>query len=994
MTRQRLPFLAISFAVIVSGCGRFDPQPPPLVLPSARMDPTAAALAGSRLPPTVATPLDGDAMGVEIHRLSNGLTVYISTDRQTPRISAWVAVRSGSRHDPARSTGLAHYLEHMLFKGTSALGTIDHEAERPHLERIAALYDELRETEDDARRAEILSEVDAETQESARYAIPNEFDRLYKELGIRGVNAFTDDEVTCYIADVPSNRFEAWAMVEAQRYTDPVFRLFMPELEAVYEEKNRALDSPGRRMRETLMNGLFPQHPYGTQPTLGRVEHLKSPAYGDMIEYFRRWYVPNNMAIILAGDIDAPTALPVLGRLFGDWQPRPFGAPEPGALPAVESRVELEIRAEGEESLLMAWRTVPIGHRDEQALTVLDWLMDNAKSGLLNLQLEVTGKLPDAGSYPSNSNDAGLWAMRASIRQDQTLEEAEEMLLGVLDDLKGGAIAQADIDAIVVHEEIRQKRQLESNGGRVGEMLGAFIAYQPWREVLAQRQALRDVTRDDVLRVARQYLGDDYVIVLRREGKPDLPNIEKPTITPVAIDTTRSSPFADSILALEAPVIEPDWVVEGEDYERVELDAGMMIATRNERNDLFSLSYVIERGYRTEPLLCYALTLLDRSGAGDLSAEALRRKLYALGTSISTSCGESSSGIAVSGIDRHMEESVRLLRLWFAEPRFDDETIEPLLANTLAARRDATEDPRALSGALRAFAWYDDESSYLRLPANDVLIGATSDELSALIRSFPNHAHRVVYFGPRRAADAAAVSALGQEHAPVAARDPTRFRRTDATRIYFLHKDVAKADVAIAVPHGPLARAERPVSIAYGEYVGGGMDSLIFQEIREARGLAYSAWGTYMDGSRPTDESGFVGVMQTQVDKVPEALTAYLELIKDRPLDPRRLRSSITALDQGYRTTRLSPRGTPGQILAWDDKGESEDPRAWEWQAIRAMEPDVAAAFADKAGDGEVIIAVIGDRARLDMEALEAIAPIVDVTAQELFSYGAFPQGE
>jgi predicted Zn-dependent peptidase len=281
-------------------------------------------------PALIATPLPDDPTRTTIHRLSNGMTVYLSPDAQEPSVVAHVAVRAGSRNDPEQSTGLAHYLEHMLFKGTRKLGTLDYDTEKPHLDRIAELYAELRKP--GADRDKVLHEIDGETQKAAEFAVPNELDQLYARIGVTGLNAFTADDATVYIARVPKNRIAQWARVEAQRYADPVFRLFWPELEAVYEEKNRALDNPNRRWREAFMKAMFPRHGYGWSTGIGEIEHLKVPAYRDMEEFFERYYTPSNMAILLSGDIDE-SVLPVLEAEFASFK-RPAGdAPPPGDPP-------------------------------------------------------------------------------------------------------------------------------------------------------------------------------------------------------------------------------------------------------------------------------------------------------------------------------------------------------------------------------------------------------------------------------------------------------------------------------------------------------------------------------------------------------------------------------------------------------------------------------------------------------------------------------------
>ena len=404
--RVGLVLVLVSGAGSGSGCRGTDTRPPenppaPGKVAAVEAAPLPSAdeiVAETDLPAPLPTPLPADPMGVTIHRLRNGLTVYISTDRQQPRFTAWVGVRAGSRMDPADSTGLAHYLEHMLFKGTGRFGTLDMAAEQPHIDAVAQLYRDLRATEDPAQRATILGKIDAQTQEQGKTAIPNEIDRMYASIGVEGVNAFTGEEQTVYVGSVPSNRLAQWAAVEAERYTNPVYRLFWPELEAVYEEKNLDLDSPTSRAWYAMMRGLFPRHPYGTQTTIGEVDHLKSPAYDDMAAYFERWYVPNNMAIVLAGDIDPDTAIPVLEQAFGHLQAKPVPAPPPGSVPPVTGRVASEVLGDGEPELRMAWQSVPVGHDDEAALEVLDRVLDDARVGLLNTRLELTQKVPEVGS--------------------------------------------------------------------------------------------------------------------------------------------------------------------------------------------------------------------------------------------------------------------------------------------------------------------------------------------------------------------------------------------------------------------------------------------------------------------------------------------------------------------------------------------------------------------------------------------------------------------
>lgn len=291
---------------------------------TAAMD-EAAASPGYR---RINTPNPDDPLAAHIYELDNGLRVYLTENHEEPRFYAEIAVRAGSKHDPADATGLAHYLEHLLFKGNRNLGTLDYEAERPHLERIVELYEQHFAETNPERRAEIYAEINQVAQQAAEYAIPNEIDKLYNSMGASGLNAHTWHEETVYKVSLPSNRLEQWALIESDRFINPVFRLFHTELETVYEEKNRSLDNPGRVIATAVDELLYKVHPYGQQPTIGTVEDLKNPSLVYIRDYFDTYYVPNNMGIFISGDIDIDNTIELIAEQFNEWEPRPV--PEVG----------------------------------------------------------------------------------------------------------------------------------------------------------------------------------------------------------------------------------------------------------------------------------------------------------------------------------------------------------------------------------------------------------------------------------------------------------------------------------------------------------------------------------------------------------------------------------------------------------------------------------------------------------------------------------------
>lgn len=940
-------------------------------------------------PVLIPTALEGDPMATTIHRLSNGLTVYISTDRTTPSITSWIAIRAGSRNDPADSTGLAHYLEHMLFKGTSSLGSLDFAKEKPHLDRIAVLYDELRVASTPEERSKLLAEIDKETQASSAYSVPNEFDNLYASLGIDGVNAFTGDDQTIYIANVPSNRFTTWATVEGERFANPQFRLFYPELESVYEEKNRSLDSPGSRIFQALATGLFPNHPYGTQPTIGLTEHLKTPAYADMVAYFDAWYRPNNMAIILAGDIDPESALPVLEAKFGGLAPKALPELPASSVEPIATRTDIEIKAPGEQAVYLAWPTVQAGHEDETALRVMDLVTDNSATGLINIDLLLEQKLPAARSEGQQQAEAGLWLLNGTARDGQSLDEVESLLMSVVAALKSGSFTQEDLRAIVLNSEIREKRSLESRSSRTSRMADAFISQRAWSEVVAAPERLRSVTRDDVIRVANKYLGDAPVVVKRVNGKFTAEKVPKPSITAIEIESSRQSVYGKAIKALPVEALSPQWLKDGEHYFASKTSAGDAIAVHNDRNDLFTIRYDFEMGEKQEPLLCFALELVGVSGSGEMSAAALQKTLYGLGTTISFSCDANETSITVSGIDHNMEKSLELLKSWLDKPMLGTDSLTKLVANIVSRRKDAMGEPQIVARALSAYAFFGKESRYLKVASNKTLKKTSQTSFLKLAKALPQYSHRTSYFGPR-AADVIKSISLGAGTKAPKKRPPLRYRRVKLSTLFFVDQETAQAQVRFTFPAAELPAEDRMKARLFSQYVGGGMGALVFQEIREARGLAYSAWASYWSTQRTGDESSVVGGLGTQADKTIEAVSTLIGLLAPLAVEDNRYLTTVTALDAEFRQSRVDPRERAATVYSWFDLGMTNDPGPAEYRALHATKGDAMEKFANARTSLPPIIAITGDSKRIDLKELSKAAKIAKIkvlAVSKLFGY-------
>lgn len=946
-----------------------------------------AGSAGAQTPATLDKPLPGDPLQTTIHRLSNGLTVYLTPYHQEPRIVAWIAVRAGAKNDPADSTGMAHYLEHMLFKGTSKIGTLDFKAEKPHLQRITALYEKLFRAAAPSERASIYKEIDAENIEASRYAAPGELAKAYREMGFRGVNAFTSEESTVFVCDMPANRAEAWAKVESERFSGPVFRLFQSELEAVYEEKNRSMDNPGRIFNEALNRKLFGEHPYG-RTVLGSIEHLKNPSLAKMYAFYAKNYRPSNMAIILSGDFDREKMLGLIDRYFGAWQAQAPPEPEHWEVPKPTSTERVAVNYVAEEEVAIAWPTPPVRDSDEDAISVMDMVMDNASAGLINLHLNQAQKVKAAGSYPDAHNDASSWVLWAVPKKGQTLEQAEQLLLETADELKGGAFTDEDIRAVVTDFEIQQKRKFESNEGRVQEEAASYIQRRPWPETVQSLERLRRVTKADVLRVAQKYLGPGRVVAYRRNAKPEIADIAKPNFTKIKIDPARQSKFFKEVLDVPAPALEPHWLEEGRDYSETAAPFGKVVSARNPANDLFSLTLAFERGSRQERGLCAALNLLGFSGAGELSAEDFKRKLYQLGTALSYGCSEQQSSVNLSGLDANLEQSLSLMFERFDEPNVSTETLKKLVEVSLGAHQDNKKNPGAIYGALSQFALRGKDSPVLSELTDAEWQGLTLDGLKALIVHALDFKWRTAYVGNRKPSDIGRMLSAHRSalQAPPA-RVPLLLQRPAQDKVILVNRDMVQSQVGLFSADEAFDQAHVPDYQFYSSYLGGGMSSVIFQEIREARSLAYSANGGHSLGSHKGDENRVYGELGCQADKTAEAAGLMRELLTKPPLSEKRFAATAKTLEERYRTEPIFFRDIPQTVLWWEDLGLKSDPRPEEFKRTLAYRLKDLSAFAERFSKVPMTVYILGPRDRIGLEAIRRLGEVQEKTVDELFPY-------
>lgn len=932
-----------------------------------------------------------DSLETQIFQLDNGLTVYLTENHESPRFYAEIAVRAGSKHDPATHTGLAHYLEHLLFKGNQQMGTTDYAKEKVFLDRITELYERHSQETDPEKRAAIYAEINKAAQRAADYSIPNEIDKLFNAMGGTAVNAHTWHEETVYKVNLPSNRMEQWAAIESQRYVNPVFRLFHTELETVYEEKNRSLDNKDRIAHYAMSKAMYKKHPYGQQHTIGTVEHLKNPSLKVIREYFNTYYVPNNMAIFISGDIHIPETISIIDEYFSDWQSKPIPTVGPWKEKRIKGREEVVVHYQGEEYIALGFRTEANDHRDAEALTVLDMILDNSQAGLINLNLNQLQKVRRAGSYPSTMNDYGSQHLYGIPKEGQTLEEVEALLLEQIALLKSGDFEDWIIPAIITDFKKTQKAGLESNLARVNAMREAFLTFEDWDYAVAQLDRIEQVTKEDIVRVANTYFNNDYVVVKRLDEQHEVPAVEKPIIEPLSIDPTRQSKFAADILSMPFNEITPTYVDMEKDFQRIEYAPGVeLYYAPNPLNDLFSFSISVELGSREDKNIAMAKRLLDKSGTAQFSSEDLKKEWYKLGSTFGIGAGDNESHIAISGLDENFDATLALMMDLLRSPQAEADTLEQLKAIVLKSRDDAKKDPSALSLALGRYNRYGAESNFLRMLSTEEVQALSVKQLHTIIQGLLGYTHTITYTGSLPLEE---VVATLRKHHPVdgALKETPAFRfqyarKTEQTEIYFFHKEMAQAQVRFEFPDGVYDESLTTPQSLYNSYFAGGMSGIVFQELREARALAYSAGARYIVGGRSQAENLMLGVIGCQADKTIESVEAFLDLFENLPESPERFAQATGSIANRYRTANLGFRQVIGSVRSWERRGLEGDPREARFANLQAATLDDLMDFHAAHIKGQPkLISIVGDKTKIDMEALAQFGTIIEVTLDDIF---------
>ncbi len=936
-----------------------------------------------------------DPSKTRFYTLKNGLTAILSPNNKEPNIQWRMSVRAGSNTDPKTNTGLAHYLEHLLFKGTDKFGTNNWAKEKPLLDKIDALYEKYNKTTDPAQRKEIYKEIDKTSGEASNFSIANEYDKMIAGIGGNSSNAHTWYEETVYNEDFPANAVDKFLAIQSERFRKPIFRIFHTELEAVYEEKNRGLDNDGNKLDEAMMEKLFPTHNYGQQTTIGTIEHLKNPSLVEIKKYYDKYYVPNNMAIIFAGDFNPDEMIKKIDKSFSYMVAKPVALYNPAPEKPLTGIQKVDVYGPSAEAVEIYYRAYPENSQQSLLLELIRSILTNGKAGLIDINLNKQQKVLRANASYQQMKDYGVFNLSAQPKQGQTLEQAAKLLLEQIDLLKQGKFDDELLKAIVANKKLSFLQAFDNNNNRAESLSTEFILNRgtKWDKSLGDIEATAKITKAQVVAFANEFFKDNYVIGYKHKGEDkNVIKVEKPAITPINANADLTSPFVKNIL--EAPVkpIAPKFLDYQKDIAYGKVGIADVLATKNSDNSIFRMTYRLNIGSNNYKLLQYAASYLPYLGTDKYSAEELSKQFYNIACSYNLSVGAENTTISISGLQENFDKAVSLVEHILAHVKVNEKALEELKSSILKGRENAKLNKGQIMNALTSYAQYGSLNPFNNVLTNEEVKNIKASDLVDLLHNLTNYEHIITYYGPK---DLAAITAdikkqhlLPKEFTPAAPAKVYTYTTQDANKVYFANYDMVQSEIRWLRNTGVYNKNDAANIQVFNSYFGGGMGSIVFQTIRESKALAYSTFATYVSPDRADKQYSMVAYVGSQADKMTDAVNGMNELLNVLPKSEKSFDGAKANVVNNLETARITKDAVIYSYLADKKLGYDHDSRIDLYRELKPINFDSIKAFhGEKIANKPYTYLIVASDKRVKLEDMQKFGTVTTLTLEQLFGY-------
>lgn len=931
-----------------------------------------------------------DENKVRMYTLNNGLKVFLAQNFDAPRIQTFIPVRTGSNNDPSDNTGLAHYLEHMMFKGTSKIGTTDWNKEKVLLDQISELYEEHKAEQDPEKKKEIYKKIDEVSQEASQYAIANEYDKVISSLGASGTNAHTWFDETVYKNNIPNNEIEKWLRTEKERFSEIVLRLFHTELESVYEEFNRAQDNDSRLVNYELMDALFPTHPNGQQTTLGKPEHLKNPSMKAIHKYFDEYYVPNNYAMVLVGDLDFEKTMQLIDQYFGVLPYRELPKKTPVVEQPLTEIVKRTVKSPTTPRVQLAWRTQSYGSREAMlADIVVNILSNRGEAGLLDLNINQTQRMLWAQAFSVGLKQYGYFSIVAVPKENQTLDEARNMVLEQIELVKKGEFPDWMLPAIINDFKLQRMKGLETAEGLATNLYDTYIKGRTWEQELNEMGEYASFTKEDVVDFAKSFFQDNYVIIDKEKGVNDkLVRVENPGITPIKINRDTQSEFLKQMLAEKTGDIQPEFIDYNKEILTDTIKDKKVSFVKNKYNEIAQAYFIFPFGSDNDRDLGISTQVLQYLGTEKFSPEDLKKEFFKIGVSNDFKTTSDQLLISLSGLEENIQKGIELLQHWMYQVKPDQEVYNQFVETVLENREATKKDKNRIMTALTNYTKFGKFSRYTDVISKEQLESSRVEEFTDRMKKLFKFPYQLFFYGKD---DNHFKEYIGQfiEPATLDIPEPKQYPEPETKgQVYFIGYDMVQMEMSkVGRGHNVNINNFGKINV-FNEYFGRGLSSIVFQEIRESKSLAYSAYVSYAANAESGHHDYVTTYIGTQPDKLQIAVDTMTDLMNDLPDVAIQFdNAKNTALKQ-IASTRITRTNIFFNTLRLKKLGLAHDFRKNIYEQIQNLTfNDLKSFYHTEIKPLHFNTAIIGKKENLDMNAVNEMGTFKEVSLKDIFGH-------
>lgn len=925
--------------------------------------------------------------------LKNGFTIILNEDHRLPKVFGLVVTKAGGKDDPANATGMAHYMEHMLFKGTTKLGTLDWEKEKPHIDNIFKLYDLLSATKDEEKRKEIQTQINKESLEAAQYGILNEMSNLVYRMGGTKLNAFTSPDITVFFNEFPPNQINRWIDLYSHRFQEPVFRAFQAELEVVYEEKNMYEDQFQTKLIESFNRYMFKKHPYGQRSLIGTKEDLKNPSLTKMYEFFKTWYVANNMALVLSGDFNTDEVMPMIEEKFGQLKSAKLLERTKYIEEPFKGREVYSEKLSPIKMNLMGFRVPADGEEEKPVMDLICKMLNNStQTGYLD-QLSLDNKLLAAVAMQIPYHDYGsLIVMAIPKLIGQSHESAENLAIEQMQRIAKGDFTETFLEIIKNEFYSEEQQKLESLQEKSLALAFAFTKGLDLNTIFNRAEIIKKITSDDVKKVASKYFGDNYLVLQSKMGKPSVDKIDKPGYKPIMSNSQEVSEYQKHFNTIKPKELDYKPIDFLKDIQEREVYKNYKVfRTANNVNDIFTLQILFCVGTEKIKRLDLATSYMNLTGTKEFDSNQLKLEFAKLGATYIFDVNDSYTSINVVGIEKNLPKILQLLNKLINEPLADNSKISTIYENEKANREIERKEPDNVANALLHYALYNKKSKYIDRDKLSDIKKLKATHLIEVFKSATQYAIEIFFAGN---------TDIGElcEHARNNFNFSENLKDTDSpiykptvtypeNTLFFTNKKKAKQAKIFFTTKSELSKQEYAMLNAFNVYIGGGFSGLLAQEIREYRSMAYAVGGSFKIPKKQNDPVHFTAYVGTQSDKANEAIEILNSIIRDMPQKPERIEMIKEYLISKVLTDKPDFRNLIPEVKKWKNQGYETDPFNELTEYYKNLTWDKLYEFYNRMlKNNKFAIVVVGDKSRVSIKQLNKYGKVKEISENKLFT--------